>query len=139
MIAIQEFDKVTTKTYTSIQCVVQNVVLNTSCDVQVFFYESNGNLGDIQAFTMSGEAYNNWGASDAYIVSMACQQYGLTLISSGSGSSGSSGSSSGSSDSSSGSSSGSSDSSSGSSSGSSSSDPSSASGSDPSSGSSGTV
>jgi hypothetical protein len=110
MIAIQDFDKVTTRTYTSIQCVVQNVVLNTSCDVQVFFYESNGNLGDIQAFTLSGDAYTNWGASDAYIVSMACQQYGLTLISSDS------------------------------SSGSGSSDPSSGSGSsDPSSGSSGTV
>jgi hypothetical protein len=132
MIAIQNFDKVTTRTYTSIQCVVQNVVLNTSCDVQVFFYESNGNLGDIQAFTMSGEAYNNWGASDAYIVTMACQQYGLTLISSGSSSSGSSDSSSGSSSSGSGSSDPSS--------GSGSSDPSSGSGSsDPSSGSSGTV
>jgi hypothetical protein len=78
-IAIQEYNKITTKTFTSIQCIVQNVILNTSCDVQVYFYDANGNLGDIQSFSITGDAYTNWGANDSYIINTACDTYGLTL------------------------------------------------------------
>jgi hypothetical protein len=78
-VKINDFQQVITKTYNYIDIQVKNVVLRTSVEIQVFFYDINQNLGDIKTLNFTGTDYTNWGNDDTYIVNMVCQKLGLTL------------------------------------------------------------
>ena len=78
-VKINDYQQVTTRTYNYIDIQVRNVVLRTSVEIQVFFYENNNILGDIKTLILTGSDYTNWGNDDTYIVNMVCQKLGLTL------------------------------------------------------------
>jgi len=77
--AIDDFQQVTTKTFTFISIQAQNLILNQSVDLQVMFYDVNKNIGDLKMLTLSGDDYKNWGNDDTYILNYVCTKFGLTL------------------------------------------------------------
>jgi len=81
LVQIVDYQKVITKTYSYITVQIRNVVLNTSVEIQVTFFDANKNMGDMKSVTLTGTEYTNWGNDDNYIINMACQKLGLTLAS----------------------------------------------------------
>jgi len=78
-VKINDYEQVITKKYNYITIKVTNVVLKTSVEIQVMFYDSNKVMGDMKMLTLTGSDYTNWGNDDSYIVNMICQKFGLTL------------------------------------------------------------
>jgi len=76
---INEYKQVTTRTFNYISVKIQNIVLNTSVDIQVIFYDANKNIGDIKMVKLTDTDYENWGNDDNYILNTACSKLGLTL------------------------------------------------------------
>lgn len=81
LVQINNYEQVTTKTFSYITVQIRNVVLNKSVEIQVIFFDAKKNMGDMKTLTLTGTDYTNWGNDDNYIVTMACQKLGLTLAS----------------------------------------------------------
>jgi hypothetical protein len=78
---IQPFEQITTKTITSFRVSIDTIILFTSANIVVDFYDNNNILIDRKRLTISGDDYTNWGNSDEYIINYVANYYNFIIIS----------------------------------------------------------
>jgi hypothetical protein len=62
----------------SVEMRITNLKMGRSVDVCCFIRDSNGNVFNVENINISGDEYNNWGNSDAYLVTTVLDKLGLT-------------------------------------------------------------
>uniref|UniRef100_A0A6C0HCN3 Uncharacterized protein n=1 Tax=viral metagenome TaxID=1070528 RepID=A0A6C0HCN3_9ZZZZ len=77
---IQPFEQITTKTITSFRVSIDTIILFTSANIVVDFYDNNNILIDRKRLTISGDDYTNWGNSDEYIINYVANYYNFIII-----------------------------------------------------------
>ncbi len=63
-------------TISKISVQVNSVILNQSANLTGFFYDSSGNLINVQCYTMSGSDYALWSGDDNFVVNWVAKQIG---------------------------------------------------------------
>ncbi len=73
-------DQITTKVIYGFN--IQNVelVLFNSARINVELFDEHRNMIDFQVLTMSGQAYEDWGNNDEYVINFVATTLGFTII-----------------------------------------------------------
>lgn len=77
---IVPFDKTTTQTIVRFDLDIIELQLYASATFRVLCYDINDKLIDTKFVELEGNAYNNWGNDDEYVVQYVATVLGFTIV-----------------------------------------------------------
>lgn len=75
---IQPHTVVSSKTASTIQITVRELILGSKCVFRVLMRASNGSIVDVKEVVMQGADYAAWGNDDTYCVNFVMNRLGLS-------------------------------------------------------------